>query len=148
MNTEYTDNRPKILLIVTCVVLVIAIVLVILVLGFKYWWKPLPERLSGTYSISLSAGSFAGSGSYTFEGDKATETYTKDGEIVVNEYVYEIITESAGNKVIRFTTLDENGNVVTATNHNFYTGTYTDAQNKVTKNFISINGEHYYEVTD
>lgn len=98
------------------------------------------ETLDGEYSLSMSAGAFATSASYSFDGRKVTEKYydTSTREIVTKEYTY-VIAIVNGEKVIKLTPADGSG---TTTSHGFYTGTFNG------KPFISINEEKYFKVEE
>ena len=89
------------------------------------------EVLSGTYAIEIAN---AGSSKYIFDGDKVTNIYND----TTVEYTYVIAIED-GVRVIKLTTLDEDGEKKTTT-HEFYEGSMGD------RAFISINDSYYYLV--
>ena len=144
-----SDNRIKILITVTAITLVIAVAAIaaVLISGMLSGGNgDTGERINGDYSISVSSGSFAMAGGYSFDGsDNATETYTENGEIVTNEYTY-IMTLEGNTKYIVFTRVggEDDGKV---SKHEFYSGTLTD-EFGVVHEFISINETYYYKSAD
>jgi hypothetical protein len=146
MRVEKQDNRLKILIAVTVITLVVAlgvvgaIVISELISGAN---GDTGERLNGNYTISVSSGTFAGTGGYSFDGsNKVIETYTEGAEIVTNEYTY-IITKEGDTKYIVLTAIDGD-NAGKTTKHELYSGTLTD-ENGVVNEFISINETYYYK---
>ena len=150
MKRSAEDNRIKILLVATAIVAVIAIAAIIGVILSGMQHDPnadTGERITGDYTLSVSSGSFAASGGYSFDGsDNAVETYVdpSTGETVTNRYTYIMTVDKDGNKYIVFT-CTEGKNVGKTTSHGYYNGTLTD-EHGVKRNFISINETFYYEV--
>lgn len=150
MKTQTSDNRLKILiatLIVTAIAILAVVGGIIITELTAEDNGDTGERITGDYSISISSGSFSGSGLYSFDGgDNAVESYVnpENGETVTNNYTYIITKDKDGNKYIVFTAVD-GANEGKVTTHGFYTGTYTDEFGKKT-DFISINETFYYKV--
>lgn len=89
--------------------------------------------LSGTYAGDIGVGS----SEYTFDGNKATNTFVVNGEKKTIEYTYVIAVEG-GVQVIKLTSTDADGAAETST-HKFEKGKFGE------KPIILINDVMYYQ---
>ena len=98
------------------------------------------KTLEGTYSMSTASGTYSGSSSYTFDGNKVTNTYFDGEDTVTVEYTYVIAIEN-DIEVIKLTPATEEN--AKAQSYEFYTG--TQEIDGALREFLSINETFYYK---